>query len=317
MKKRMIFLALLVCVCLLAGCGKSAETQPPEQETAAAAETETAAPGKGAAAPGESKVREAVPQGKINFIGGWQDSVGQRASMTVIPTQEDGDYAILIRWGNSAFEASEWTMNAVFNTESAELEYQNGAKYERSYSEDGLAVTEKQVWSDGKGGFRFGDDGKMEWTDDHEELASGCRFERVYTETPSAAEFIENFFRPVGRIEQGTAGSSLKNAATTCDLVEFTDRCELWNNDPDKLRATLTDAWQQLTEEERSAFGANYSGVTQLMTATLKSLDSRIGYFEDAGAGERMTQLMQNDFARFSWATLFANMMTLDFGDSK
>lgn len=309
MKKWMIPIALLVCLCLLAGCGKTAETQTPAPETAAAPEKE-AAPSEG------SKVREAVPQGKVNFIGGWQDSVGQRASMTVIPTQNEGDYAVLIRWGNSAFEASEWTMNAVFNTETAELDYQNGSKFERSYSEDGLAVTEKQLWSDGKGGFRLNDAGEMEWTDDHEEQASSCRFVRVYTETPSAAEFIENFFRPVGKIEQGTAGSSLKNAATTCELVEFTDRCELWNNDPDKLRATLADAWQQLTEDERSAFGANYSGVTQLMTATLKSLESRIGSFEDAGVGDRMRELMANDFARFSWATLFANMMTLSSGGS-
>ncbi len=310
MKKWTILIALLVCVCLLAGCGKPAETQTPEQETAAAS-------GKEAAPSGESNVREAVPQGKVNFIGGWQDSVGQRASMTVIPTQSEGDYAVLIRWGSSAFEATEWTMSAVFNTETAELEYQNGMRFERSYSEDGLAVSEKQVWSDSKGGFRLNDAGEMEWTDDHEEQASSCRFVRVYTETPSAAEFIENFFRPVGKIEQGTAGSSLKNAATTCELVEFTDRCELWNNDPDKLRATLADAWQQLTEDERSAFGANYSGVTQLMTATLKSLESRIGTFEDAGVGDRMRELMANDFARFSWATLFANIMPLDFGDSK
>lgn len=305
MKKHVFLIALLVCLSLLAGCGKTAEPQQTESKTASASEKDTS---------GESKIRDAVPQGKVDFIGGWQDSAGQHAVMTVIPTQGEGDYAILIHWGNSAFEATEWTMRAVFDTESGELRYQDGSRFERSYSEDGLAVTEKQVWSDGKGSFRFNDAHEMEWADDHEELAAGCRFVRTYSQTPTAADLAENFFRPVGRIEQGTAGSSLKNAATACELVEYTNRCELWNNDADQLRAALTEAWELLSEEERTAFGANYSGVTQLMTATLKSLDSRIGFFEDAGCGERMKELMENDFARFSWATLFANMMTLNFG---
>ena len=314
MRTRILFIALLVCICLLAGCDKTAAPQTPEKETTAASEKSEKSEKNDA---GDNKFREAVPQGKIDFIGGWQDSAGGRAVMTVVPTQREGDYAILIRWGNSAAETTEWTMDAVFDVETKELTYENGTRFERSYSEDGLAVTEKQVWSESKGGFRFNDAHEMEWTDEHEELAAGCRFVRTYSETPSAEEFAENFFRPIGRIEQGTAGSSLKNAATACELVAFTDRSELWNNDAEKLSAALAGAWELLSEDERSAFSANYSGVTQLMTATLKSLESRIGFYEDAGCGERMKELMENDFARFSWATLFANMMTMSSGGSK
>lgn len=286
MKKRIILIALLLCTALLTACGAPAKTD--------------SVPAK------DTKMRDAVPQGKIGFLGGWQS---ENAEMSVVPTKSGGDYTVQIRSG-----AVEWSFNAVFHEETTELEYQNGGKFERSYAEDGSIAKETQLRSDCSGTFSLNGSGEIEWTDPQEAQASAIRFTRTYAETPTAEELKESFFLPVTKIGQGSAGSSLKNAATACELVTYAYSRGLWNANPVELQTALSTARDSLSDEERSAFTANYPGVTQLMTATLKSAESRIEFFEEAGVGEQMKTLMQNDFARFSWATLFGNYMALSFG---
>ncbi|MBR2977510.1 MAG: hypothetical protein IKC50_04460 [Oscillospiraceae bacterium] len=286
MKKRIVLFVLLLCAALLTACGAPANsTSASEQDTTA---------------------RDTVPQTKIDFLGGWQSG---DATMSVVPARNAGDCAVQIRSGSA-----EWSFNAVFHEETAELEYQNGSKFERSYTEDGSIAEEKQLHADCSGIFRLNNNGEIEWTDTQEDRASEHRFTRTYSETPAAEDLIENFYLPVSRIGQGGAGSSLKNAATACEIVAYAYDRGLWNANPAELQAALRTARDSLSDKERSAFDANYTAVTRLMNATLKSTESRIEFFEDAGVGEEMKALMQNDLARFSWATLFGNHMALSFG---
>ena len=286
MKKRIVLFVLLLCAALLAACGAPANSTSASDE--------------------DTTVRDAVPQTKIDFLGGWQSG---DATMSVVPARSGGDCAVQIRSGSA-----EWSFNAAFHEETAELEYQNGSKFERSYAEDGSIAEEKQLRADCSGTFRLNNNGEIEWTDTQEDRASEHRFTRTYSETPAAEDLIENFYLPVSRIGQGSAGSSLKNAATACEIVAYAYDRGLWNANPAELQAALRTARDSLSDKERSAFDANYTAVTRLMNATLKSTESRIEFFEDAGVGEEMKALMQNDLARFSWATLFGNHMALSFG---
>ncbi len=286
MKKSIVLFVLLLCAALLTACGAT-------ENSTSASEPDTT-------------VRDAVPQTKIDFLGGWQSG---DATMSVVPARNGGDCAVQIRSGSA-----EWAFNAVFHEETAELEYQNGSKFERSYAEDGSIAEEKQLRTDCSGIFRLNNNGEIEWTDTQEDRASEHLFTRTYSEPPAAEDLIENFYLPVSRIGQGSAGSSLKNAATACEIVAYAYDRGLWNANPAELQAALRTARDSLSDKERRAFDANYTAVTRLMNATLKSTESRIEFFEDAGVGEEMKALMQNDLARFSWATLFGNHMALSFG---
>lgn len=297
MKKRLILLlTFLLCLCLLTACGETAQTPSGEDAPASS---------------GQSNVRDAVPQGKIDYLGGWQDAANDKVVLTVVPTQSYGDFAVLVRRSDSAQETTEWSLNVLFNEESGELEYWNGEKFERSYGEDGESVTEKQIWTDSQGTFRLNDAKELEWTDNREDFAASCRFTRTYAKTPSEAQFVESFYRLVAHLEEGTAGASLKRASAACKIVDFADGCELWNANTDELRAVMLSAWQSLTDTERESFSGNFPAVAQLMTAALAATDGRYGVFDDAGVGDRIRELMGSDFARYSWATLYANMLTL------
>jgi len=287
MKKRIVLFVLLLCAALLAACGAPANTaSAPKKETTG---------------------RDAVPQTKIDFLGGWQSG---DATMSVVPARSAGDYAVQVRLGADIA----WTMNAVFHEETGILEYENGSKSSQTRGEDGSIASGTPFASGSSGTFRLNNNGEIEWTDTQEDRASEHRFTRTYSEPPAAEDLIENFYLPVSRIGQGGAGSSLKNAATACEIVAYAYDRGLWNANPDELQAALRTARDSLSDKERSAFDANYPAVTRLMNATLKSTESRIEFFEDAGVGEEMKALMQNDLARFSWATLFGNHMALSFG---
>ena len=305
MKKWIILLALLACFMLLAACEKASPEKDAEEDEETASETQDASE--------DSKIRLAVPEGKIDFIGSWRLADEPETVITIVPSRsKEVDFAVLVRRSIDEREFNEWAFSGVFDEETRDLNYKNGSKYRRSYSEDMQSVSEELLWSDSEGWFCVNDDRMLEWTDSRESDAD-WRFERVYSETPSAQDILENFYLPVGRIEQGTAGSSLKNAVTTCEIVAYVDKCELWNVNSEELHETMFAAWDLMTDDQQDAFNANYSGVNHLMTATMKSWDSRAGVFADAGVGDRMKELMESDFARFSWATLSANLMTMNY----
>ena len=111
------------------------------------------------------------------FVGEWQDTVSQRAVMSVQPTGETGVYDVAVHWGNSFDSAVQWRMRAQAEARDEILSYENGTKVEVNLSED-AEEQETVVWENGTGYLKFRD-GYLTWYDEQEPRAAECRFEKA------------------------------------------------------------------------------------------------------------------------------------------
>lgn len=109
------------------------------------------------------------------FVGEWQDSVSQRAVMSVRKTDEVGAYDILVHWGGSYNSAVQWRMRAVSGAQDEILSYENGVKAELLFPDDGSEEQETILWDNGTGYLMFRD-GFLTWYDEQEPQAADCRF---------------------------------------------------------------------------------------------------------------------------------------------
>lgn len=116
--------------------------------------------------------------GGVDFAslpGEYQDSVSQRASMTVA---DNGDETVhmLVSWANSAFETMQWEMNASLG-EDGLLYYTDGSSSLVSTAEDG--TQEVKVLSVNTEGFFSIADGVLYWNGAADESCRECAFEKV------------------------------------------------------------------------------------------------------------------------------------------
>lgn len=109
------------------------------------------------------------------FVGQWQDPYYGRALLEI--SQAGDDYAIEIRWGNSADSEAVWEMDATRDGDS--LVYSNGKMSVLTYDEDGACVAEDVQYDDAEGAFTLGEDGKLYWADSREERAPEFALERL------------------------------------------------------------------------------------------------------------------------------------------
>lgn len=97
--------------------------------------------------------------GDIDLVGSWKDLIGERACMEVTEN-EDGSYAITIKWSNSADETAVWEISGTWDSEMGGMIYDDGTYYvvkngnEKSEEEttDGAFMKEGDVvrWADSK-----------------------------------------------------------------------------------------------------------------------------------------------------------------------
>ena len=87
--------------------------------------------------PIEEEAEEADGQNPVmNLIGDYQDTISERAVMTVECAGETGAH-VHISWANSAFETVEWDIGGEFNTETNTIAYENAVRTLNTYAEDG------------------------------------------------------------------------------------------------------------------------------------------------------------------------------------
>lgn len=297
MKKLSVLLILALCLGLLAACGGAPEPAPEPTEPA-----EITEPAEPAAA---------VPT-LDDYLGKWDDVNSGRAWMTILPNPGYGDAAVTIHWGDSAWESVEWTMYAAFEEDTGRLYYANGEKTIVSWSEDGSQVTRTTLWDDANGEFTFTEDGSLLWTDDREERCGDVLFQRSVAPVPlpTEQELTDGYFLAVGSYEPGTAGCSLNEAVAACKSVQFAADHQLWAADVDELQATMQAAWESLTDDERDAFRTNFPGVMTLLDNTQADYESQAGLYDDAGVGDTMRELAQDDLAMMSWGVLCSNSLS-------
>lgn len=123
--------------------------------------------------------------------------------------------------------------------------------------------------------------------------------------------FADQYFRVIARLEQGTAGSSLKLAQTAAQIADFASGELIQNQDKDALRETLLAGWESLTEEERMAFDQNFMEVVELLDRSAEDWPQHAGLFEDAGVREKAEAILSDPEKLLSWETLLGFTLTM------
>lgn len=281
-------LALVLCMGLFTACGGSKQTN---QGTAATEPAET------------------YVVSMSEYIGLYMDDNSQRASMTILPSKEYGDLHINIHWASSAFQASEWDFLAAYDDKTGEVYYHNGEHYETEWADE-EHYSKTAIYENGEGTFRFNEDGKLLWISD-DESSKDAVFSRVDTGVPTPEQFVNDYFKVVGSYEQGTAGSSLKEAIAAKDAVYFAVFNTLYNADLQKMRDNMLAGWESMSKDDQERFDANFMNVVDLVNKAIENYDSVAGTFEDAGVGDIMRDLIKAEEGRLSWETLSANTFTM------
>ena len=99
-----------------------------------------------------------------DMVGTWADKTAGRATIEIAPADENGRYAILVNWGNTAFETYQWTMTATA-TENNVLYYEDCVHTIVTLSETGTEKVE-EVYTGGHGQFALLSTNEIQWTDD-------------------------------------------------------------------------------------------------------------------------------------------------------
>ena len=139
----------------------------------------------------EGEITGADYSGLSNYIGTWQDQYSQRCNMEISSLTES-EVSVLIRWGSSATEESQWTMTGVYQPDSGILEYTDGVLTDNVYQDNG-AISSEEAYSGGTGRFYI-EDGYLYWIDDVENQGAECYFQRigeVSTEPETMVEQVE------------------------------------------------------------------------------------------------------------------------------
>ena len=126
---------------------------------------------------------------------------------------------------------------------------------------------------------------------------------------PTAEQFVDGYFKVIGGVEQGTAGSSLKLAKAAEEAFAFAQTYAIKSVDNKTLRDNMLKGWESMTDEERSAFDANFLDVVELLKEV--SADKIPAEFEDAGVADALKTLLQQKGAYANWDTLTANTLTM------
>ena len=123
--KRIVAIALaLALMAALAACGTKDATPAPEQEPVQQEQNT------------EPEVQQEQQESAIDYTGGYQDRISQRATMSIVTDGSD-TLGFGISWSNSAFETNEWTMSGKLSEDGTRVDYTDGRMVTTSYGEPG------------------------------------------------------------------------------------------------------------------------------------------------------------------------------------
>ena len=120
----------------------------------------------------------------------------------------------------------------------------------------------------------------------------------------SAAEYTDNVFQKLINMEIGTAGSSLKEAQIAEEILSFAASREIGNVEESARKAAFSEAWGNLSEEEKVTVKDNFRDIAGLVDGAFSDYESARGNFEDAGVGAEMEELVKSEDAQKSWKAL-------------
>jgi len=115
-----------------------------------------------------------MPEAAAVFEGIW---ACDRASMEII-WEEEG-FRVLITWGSSATEMTEWEYNCFYHEEdhSVVSVMNNGTKTDFLYDENGEIVSSDIAYEDGEATFTLDEENHLIWKDAKEDAGKDMLFE--------------------------------------------------------------------------------------------------------------------------------------------
>ena len=247
-----------------------------------------------------------------NYKGAW---ACERAAIDMI--RKDSGYVAVIRWGSGADMMTVWQYTLGYDAENDCLaDNGTGTKTIIKSTENGDSERTDE-YTDGTARFSINDAGMLTWEDGKEDSGHDMQFEKMdYSGfMPTQEQFIEDYFHVIGAYHQGTAGSSLAAAQAAYKAYDFAQSHRLWAADTKTLRDGLLKAWESMSDEERSAFDANFISTLQLINSCMEDWESNKGVFADAGVPDRMKVLLEDPESIASWDVLSANTLTMGNSD--
>ena len=116
-----------------------------------------------------------MPEAAEAFEGVWQCG---RA--TIVLYWEEVGFKVLITWGSSAWEHSEWEYSCYYHEENnTAVSMPFGTRTEYVYGDDGELVSATEAYNDGTATFLLDDEGCLIWQDEKENAGEGMRFEKL------------------------------------------------------------------------------------------------------------------------------------------
>ncbi|MBQ7614779.1 MAG: hypothetical protein IJU77_07005 [Butyrivibrio sp.] len=181
MKKRLVSIIMMsVFACQLVACGAGGaakaegvqfEAVAEGQETTAQGQ-ETGSQGQAAETAGNAAedTQEAAQENDsqaVDFEGHYYAGKGDLS----ITNMGDGNCLIVVSWGNSAAEHSEWGMSGIYDESAKTITYSDCVKHDITFNENGEVENDVTVYTDGTGNIKIVDGSTIIWTDDKEHIA--------------------------------------------------------------------------------------------------------------------------------------------------
>ena len=155
MKKLLVGAMISALVLSMAACGGKNEAssedvissmaEPISSETSSEAEVDSTATDDGDVTYLEAPV--------FNWAGTYTEPIAGRCMIDIVPVEGD-NYTVTVRWSSSAFESSNWEINATYYESTTLLEYTDAKYYVRTYTDENT-YTDDVKYENGAGEFWF------------------------------------------------------------------------------------------------------------------------------------------------------------------
>lgn len=111
-----------------------------------------------------------------DLAGDWQDTVSQRATMTIKPAADGKTADVVVMWSESASECEQWKM--VVRQEGSKLVYDTCEKSELEFDSNGNVADQESETEEG-GYFELGPSGELNWALAADVDCTNCSFEMM------------------------------------------------------------------------------------------------------------------------------------------
>lgn len=115
-----------------------------------------------------------------DFSGSYTEPTSGRCNIEIVSTGNN-NYKINVHWSSSAFESSNWEINATYYDSTTLLEYTDAKYYIRTYTSE-EEYTDDVQYENGAGEFWFEEDGSLGWrsaNSDVDYITGETKFERI------------------------------------------------------------------------------------------------------------------------------------------